>query len=196
MAAVNSISRPIWRHVARRVQFAAAAFPVMLAVASNLSAQAPQTTEYQVKAAYLANFGRFVEWPASVAVAKSESFNICVLGQDPFGADLDAAVAGETIGGARVLAKRISRPQDAVDCRIVFISSSEVSQWKEILPALKTLSILTVSDMREFARRGGIVQFILDGKKVRFEVNLAATAAPGLKLSSELLKLAVAVRNP
>jgi hypothetical protein len=195
MAAVNSISRPIWgAHMARRVQFAAAAFPVMLAVASNLLAQAPQTTEYQVKAAYLANFPKFVEWPAKVT--KSESFNICVLGQDPFGAALDAAVAGETIDRVPIAARRISRPQDALDCRVLFISSSEDSQWKEILPALKTLSILTVSDMHEFARRGGIVQFILDGKKVRFEVNLAATAAPGLKLSSELLKLAVAVRNP
>jgi hypothetical protein len=194
MAAVNSISRPIWRHVARRAQFAAAAFPVMLAVASNLSAQASQTTEYQVKAAYLANFPKFVEWPAKVA--KSESFNICVLGQDPFGVALDAAVAGETIDRAPIAARRISRAQDALDCRVLFISSSEDSQWKEILAALKTLSVLTVSDMREFARRGGIVQFILDGKKVRFEVNLAATAAPGLKLSSELLKLAVAVRNP
>src|SRR5439155_1268480 len=89
---------------------------------SDLPAQAPKITEYQVKAAYLANFGRFVEWSGSAAVAKSESFNICVLGRDPFGADLDAALAGETIGGAHMLAKRISRPQDAVDCRILFIS--------------------------------------------------------------------------
>ena len=133
----------------------------------------------------------------SVAVDKSESFNICVLGQDPFGADLDAAVAGETIGGARLLAKRISRPQDAVDCRILFISSSEASQWKEILTALRTLSVLTVSDIPQFARRGGIIQFLLDGNRVRFDINLAATERVGVKLSSELLKLAVTVsRSP
>ena len=192
---MNSISRPIWRHLARRAQFAAAAFAVTLAAASNLPAQAPKTTEYQVKAAYLANFSKFVEWPAKVA--KSESFNICVLGHDPFGVDLDAAVAGATIDRVPIAAKRISRPQDALDCRVLFISSSEDSQWKEILAALKTLSVLTVSDMREFARRGGIVQFVLDGNRVRFEVNLAATGPPGLKLSSELLKLAVTVRrNP
>ena len=194
MAAVNSINRPIWRQLARRARFAAAAFPVMLAVAFNLSAQAPQTTEYQVKAAYLANFPKFIEWPAKVT--KSESFNICVLGQDPFGAALDAAVAGETIDRVPIAARRISRAQDALDCRVLFISSSEESQWKEILAALKTLSVLTVSDMHEFTRRGGIVQFILDGNRVRFEVNLAATKPPGLKLSSELLKLAVTVRSP
>jgi hypothetical protein len=173
------------------------AFAVALIGACSLPAQGPKITEYQVKAAYLANFGRFVEWSTSVAVGKSESFNICVLGQDPFGADLDAAIAGETISGVRVLAKRISRAQDAVDCRILYISSSEVSQWKEIQTALRTLSVLTVSDMPQFARRGGIIQFLLDGNRVRFDINLAATERVGLNLSSELLKLAVTVsRSP
>jgi hypothetical protein len=195
MAAMNSIGRPMRRQLSRRTQFAFAAFAVLTAVASNLSAQASKTTEYQVKAAYLANFSKFVEWPAKLP--KSESFNICVLGQDPFGAALDAAVAGETINRIPLAVKRISRPQDALDCRVLFISSSEDRQWKEILAALKAVSVLTVSDMREFAQRGGIVQFILDGKRVRFEVNLAATGPPGLALSSELLKLAVTVRrNP
>jgi hypothetical protein len=195
MAAVNSIRRPMGRHLARRAQFASAAFAVTIAVASNLPAQAPQTTEYQVKAAYLAHFSKFVAWPANVP--KSESFNICVLGQDPFGGALDSAVAGETINSSPLAAKRISRPQDALHCRVLFISSSEDSHWKEILAALKPLSVLTVSDMREFTRRGGIVQFILDGNRVRFEVNLTATGPAGLTLSSELLKLAVNVRrNP
>jgi hypothetical protein len=186
MAAVNRISRPIMRHLA---------FAVPLAVTVSLLAQAPKTTEYQVKAAYMANFSKFVDWPAKAA--KGESFNICVLGQDPFGPVLDAAVAGATVDGVPVAAKRISRPQDALNCRVLFISSSEDSQWKEIQAALRQLSVLTVSDMHEFARRGGIVQFILDGNRVRFEVNLAATGPPGLTLSSELLKLAVNVRrNP
>jgi hypothetical protein len=101
------------------------------------------------------------------------------------------------MGGAHMLAKRISHPQDAVDCRIVFISASEAGQWKEILAALGTLSILTVSDMSQFARRGGIIQFLLDGNRVRFDINLVATERAGLKLSSQLLKLAVTVsRSP
>jgi hypothetical protein len=195
MAAMNSIRRPIWSHLARRAQFGSTTFAAMLAVASSVSAQAPKTTEYQVKAAYLVNFPKFVEWPAKVG--KSKSFNICVLGQDPFGGALDVAVDGETIDGVPIAARRISKTQDALDCRVLFISSSEDSQWKEILAELKTLSILTVSDMSEFARRGGIVQFVVDGNRVRFEVNLAATGPPGLKLRSELLKLAVTVRrNP
>lgn len=190
---MSGIHHPAWRRFSRQALFAAMAFGVVLFATHNLSAQTSKITEYQVKAAYLANFGRFAEWPASVAVDKSESFNICVLGQDPFGADLDAAVAGETIGRAHVLAKRISRPQDAVDCRILFISSSEASQWKEILSALRTSSVLTVSDIPQFARRGGIIQFLLDGNRVRFDINLTATERVGVKLSSELLKLAVTV---
>lgn len=170
-----------------------AALAVALTAAAPLPAQAPKTTEYQVKAAYLANFPRFVQWPAGAA--RGESFDICVLGHDPFGGALDAAVAGETIERVPVAARRIARPEEAGDCRVLFISASEEKQWKEILTALKTSSVLTVSDMREFARRGGIVQFILDGSRVRFEVNLAATVSSGLKLSSELLKLAVAVRS-
>src|SRR5260370_23130028 len=116
MATVSGIRHPARRHLSRQAHFAAMAFAVVLVGTYSLSAQAPKITEYQVKAAYLANFGRFAEWPASVAVDKSESFNICVLCQDPFCADLDAAVAGETICRAHLLAKRISRPQDAVDC--------------------------------------------------------------------------------
>jgi hypothetical protein len=180
------------RRLAR--QLASTVFAVALVGSSALWAQTPKITEYQVKAAYLVNFGRFVEWPASAAAAaKSETFNICVLGQDPFGTDLDAAVANETIGGAHMLAKRISQPQDAVDCRIVFVSASEAGKWKEILAALRTLSILTVSDMPQFAQRGGVIQFLLDGNRVRFDINLRATEGVGLKLSSQLLKLAVTV---
>jgi hypothetical protein len=195
MAAVNSICRPKKRHPARPAGLASVAFALAIVINSVLPAQAPQPTEYQVKAAYLVNFPKFVEWPASAA--RSESFNICVLGQDPFGEALDSAVAGETIHSSPVAAKRISKPQDALNCRVLFVSSSEDSQWNEILTALKTSSVLTVSDMREFTDRGGIVQFILDGNRVRFQINLAATEPSGLKLSSELLKLAVTVkRNP
>jgi len=187
MAKVNRINSP----------FAATVFAVVLACARTLPAQTPKITEYQVKAAYLVNFGRFVEWPARLAPASSDLFNICVLGQDSFGADLDSAVAGETIGRAHMLAKRISRPQEAADCRVLFITASEAGQWKEILAALGKLSILTVSDMPQFAQHGGMIQFLRDGNRVRFDINLAATQRAGLNLSSELLKVAVTVnKNP
>src|SRR5882762_11395528 len=88
--------------------------------AVGLSAQKSRPQEYEVKATYLYNFARFVEWPATAAAAKANSFAICVLGQDPFGPALDVIVAGETIDGKAVSAKRIMKPQDAVSCRVLY----------------------------------------------------------------------------
>lgn len=162
---------------------------------SGLSAQKSKPQEYEVKATYLFNFARFVEWPPSSAAAKSDSFAICVLGQDPFGPALDAIVAGESIDGKAVLAKRVSKPQDAVSCRVLYISSSEDSRLKEVLAALDKSGVLTVSDIPQFSQRGGMIEFTLQGNNVRFEVNLAIAENTGLTLSSELLKVAITVRK-
>ncbi len=151
-------------------------------------------SEYQVEAAYLYNFGRFVEWP-SLTSAKAASFTICVLGQDPFGQVLDATIAGEIIGKQTVAAKRISSPQESLDCQILFISSSEANRLSRIIEALDKSAVLTVSDIPQFSQRRGMIQFVLEGNRIRFEVNLAATQRAGLALSSELLKVATVVRR-
>jgi hypothetical protein len=177
-----------------RLGLTALALTWALVAAQGLWAQSPKPTDYDVKAVYLYNFGRFVEWPASVT-AKSDSFTVCVLGQDPFGPALDATLAGETIGGKSVAAKRISNPPEAVRCQIVFISSVEDSRFNKIIEALDREAVLTVSDMPQFSQRGGMIQFVLDGSKVRFEINLTAAENAGLTLSSELLKVATAVRK-
>ena len=158
-------------------------------------AQQPKASEFQVKAAYLYNFGRFVEWPDQNSPDKSEAFEICVLGSDPFGPTLDATLAKETIAGKSVTAKRISKPQEIDSCRIVFISSSEQGHLKEVLAALDKTSVLTVSDIPGFSERGGMIGFILDGDRVRFDVNLASAQDARLTLSSELLKVATNVRK-
>jgi YfiR/HmsC-like len=160
-----------------------------------LEAQQPKVSEYQVKATYLYNFGRFVQWPPNATTAKGDSFSICVLGQDPFGPSLDSTLAGETLDGKPLAAKRISTPRDAGECRILFISSAEENHLKEILAALDESSILTVSDIPAFSRRGGMIQFVLEGGKVRFEINLAKAQTAKLTLSSELLKVATTVRR-
>ena len=157
--------------------------------------QQRKVSEYQVEAAYLYNFGRFVQWPPAVTAAKGEAFSICVLGQDPFGPTLDSALAGETLEGKPLKVKRISTPRDAGVCRILFISSAEENHLKQIVAALDESCILTVSDMPAFSRRGGMIQFVLDGDKVRFEINLTKAETAKLTLSSELLKVAVAVRK-
>jgi hypothetical protein len=169
-------------------------FALALLAVPWLRAQASRPTDYDVEAAYLYNFGRFVEWPASVT-SNSDSFSVCVLGQDPFGPALDATLAGETIGGKSVIAKRISTPQEAARCHILFMSSTEDSRLNKIIEALGKDAVLTVSDMPKFSQRGGMIQFVLEGKRVRFEVNLTATQRAGLTLSSELLKVATAVKR-
>ena len=161
---------------------------------SALGQQKP--SEYQVEAAYLYNFGRFVEWPAKGTNAPG-SFTICVLGEDPFGQALDATIAGEAIGNQRVIARRISSPQMAVDCQILFISSSEANRLNKIIEALNKSSVLTVSNIPQFSERRGMIQFVLEENRIRFEVNLTATQRAGLTLSSDLLKVATVVRkNP
>ena len=161
----------------------------------SVQGQHAKPTEYEVKATYLYNFSRFVEWPAQGVQVEGDTFAICVLGDNPFGPALNATVAQETIAGKSVVAKQISAPQDAVNCRVLFISSSEAKRLKEILTNLGAASVLTVSDLPRFTQRGGMVQFVLEGDRVRFEVNSAIAARAGLTMSSELLKVAVNVRR-
>ena len=152
-----------------------------------------------MKAAYLYNFSRFVEWPARSEAEKSEPFAICVLGKDPFGPILDATVSGKGAGagGQGLVAKRLTKLQEAVACQILFVGDSEQDHLKEILAALSRSSILTVSDIPHFSERGGMIEFVLKGDRVRFEVNLTNAVSAGLAVSSDLLKVALAVRkNP
>jgi hypothetical protein len=160
-----------------------------------LRSQQSKPSEYQVKATYLYNFGRFVKWPGTVPAGKGDSFPVCVLGQDPFGTILDSTLAGEALDGKPVVLRRLSKPQDAGECRILYISSTEEKHLKEIFTALDESGVLTVSDMPGFTRRGGMIQFVLEGDRVRFEINLTSAESARLVLSSELLKVAAAVRR-
>lgn len=183
-----------WRRLPCGVALVAIVSWLFLAV-SSLHGQQPKASEFQVKAAYLYNFGRFVQWPDESGADRRESFEICVLGADPFGQALDATLAGGTIDGKSVMAKRITKPQDVNSCRILFISSSEEGHLKEDLAALDKTRVLTVSDIPRFSERGGMIGFILEGNRVRFDVNLDSAHGAGLTLSSELLRVATNVRK-
>jgi hypothetical protein len=159
---------------------------------SRLTAQNTKPTEYEVKAAYLFNFGKFVTWPPN-DTSSSAPFVICVLGEDPFGPILDKTTAGETINGKRIADKRIVRPEEARDCSILYISAAQSEHLNNILAAVKDAPVLTVSDMPGFVQRGGMIQFLLDQGRVRFEVNLGPAQPNHLVVSSELLKVAVKV---
>lgn len=149
-------------------------------------------TESQVEAAYLYNFGKFVTWPVT-RTANSDTFQICVLGKDPFGPALDAIVSGESLDGKKIRVLRLVSVQQTKPCMILFISTSEESHLPAILIAAKTFNLLTVSNIGHFAERGGEIGLIRAQDRVRFEVNRSAADEDHLQLSSELLKVAVRV---
>jgi len=161
----------------------------------SLLAQQPKPNEFQVKATYLYNFGRFVKWPGTVPVSKGDSFPVCVLGRDPFGPILDSTLAGETLDDKPVALRRISKPQEAGECRILFISSTEEKRLKEILVALDESGVLTVSDMPGFTRRGGMNPIRSGRGQGPFRNHLARAESARLVLSSELLKVAASVKR-
>lgn len=171
--------------------------PILCALFVSLSvlAQQAKPSEYQVKAAYVYNFGKFAKWPAGAAANRGGAFTICVLGDDPFGSVLQSNLAGESIGGKPVAVKRVPTAQDAAICHILFLSKAQEAKLKEILAALGQASVLTVSDIPEFAQRGGMIEFVLQGDRVRFEINRANAEVAGLILTSDLLKVAVVVRG-
>ena len=151
-------------------------------------------SEYDVEAAYLFNFAKFIRWPSSPDRSTS-SFAICVIGDDPFGTTLDKIVSGEKIAAKTVVDKRITHLDEISGCSILYISSSEANHLGRILIAAKDLPVLTVSDIPDFIERGGMIQFVLQDNRVRFAVNLEPAQHDGLTLSSDLLKVATNVKR-
>lgn len=154
--------------------------------------QTNRPTESQVEAAYLYNFGKFVTWPSD-RVRSADTFEICVIGRDPFGPVLDATVSGESIDRKKIAIARISRMQEGAACNILFVSVSEAGHLQGILAEARRMHILTVSDMPHFAERGGMIGLLVQDGRIRFEVNRNEAEQSQLGLSSELLKVAVKV---
>ena len=156
-------------------------------------AWAQPTTEYQVKAAYLFNFGQFVEWPAHTAAAANAPFVIGVVGKDPFGKTLDDVVRGETLGGRQLVVQRFQDAREITDCQILFISRSESERLDETIEALRGRHVLTVTDIEGAEKRGAMIVLVNDHKRIRMRINLAAAKASDLVISSKLLRPAEVV---
>jgi hypothetical protein len=154
----------------------------------NLAAQKP--TDYDVKAAYLFNFGKFLRQPDT---PRQPSFDICVLGHDDFGGALDKLTANEQLNGVPERTVHVENAVAARRCAMVFISSSEADRVKQDLSDVAGYPVLTVSDVPHFVERGGMIEFATQAKHVRFSVGLDAVTKAGLGLSSELLKVALTV---
>lgn len=144
-----------------------------------------------VEAAYLYQFGRYVEWPPDLL--DDDTFEICVFGMDPLEAALEEIVAGKAITGRQVTARRITALDESAGCRILFVGSSQNARVPEIVKRLAGMRVLTVGRGADFTKRGGMIGFTADERRVRFVVNLAAADAAKLMLSSQLLRVAARV---
>jgi hypothetical protein len=154
-------------------------------------AQEAKPTEYQIKAAFLFNFAKFVQWPQTAFAGETAPFVIGILGENPFHEDLARMIRNKTVDEHPVLVREIRSPPEATNCHILFVSNSEKNRLPEIIKSLKGASVLTVAEMEHFTENGGMIDFILESGKIRFEINNEAAANAGLRISSKLLSLAI-----
>jgi len=167
--------------------------PILLVFWMAAAARA-QVDEYQVKAAFLYNFAKFVDWPARAFHSQEEPIAICTLGSNPFGDALDRVVNGKTAGGRPLLARHVADAPSPSDCHILF--ASDLKKFRAIAPRLRGTAVLTVGESPEFIAAGGMINFKIEGGRIRFEINVQAVEQGQIHISSKLLSLAEVVKQP
>lgn len=155
------------------------------------SAQTPD--EYHVKAAFILNFARFIEWPSD-GYGNGGALVVGIVGEDPFGGSLDQ-LNGKTVNGHRIVIKRLKAEEYLRGCQILFISSSERNRLGKILESVRGATVLTIGELSQFNQAGGIIKFVIQENKVRFEINTGAASQARLKISSKLLALSKSGKN-
>jgi hypothetical protein len=152
-------------------------------------AQTYNAREYQIKAAFLFNFTQFVNWPPTAFVSDQSPLIIGILGKDPFGSYLDETVVGEKINGRSLIIQRYKSIEEVDRCHILFINLPDAKKFNDVITNLKGRNVLTVGDDPDFLQRGGMMKFFTKDNKVQIQVNLEATQAANLTVSSKLLRL-------
>jgi hypothetical protein len=165
----------------------------MLVIANAVFGQAQSAEEYRVKAAFLFHFAQLVDWPADGPANDKEPFTLCTLGKDVFGGDLESTLQGKEIGTRPLRIRHLREGQEVRGCQVLFLGVSDRKQVAPLLAPLKDETILTVGDSDDFVRQGGMIGFLMDNDKVRFDINLQAAGRAKLKISSRLLLLARSV---
>ena len=156
--------------------------------------QTLKPTEYQVKAAFLFNIAKFVEWPERSFTGPEAPFIFGILGDDPFGNDIDA-VKKRSINGRNVQVRRFKELQEVTNCNVLFISSSETVRIETILQRLGKTGMLLVSDINRFADRGGMINFVVQDNRVGFKINIDAVSRAGITIHSRVLNMAIIVHD-
>ena len=180
----------------RRIGILIIALSVSLSWAPGALAQdrdSSNSSEYLIKAGFIFNFAKFVDWPPTTFAQPDSPIVIGILGTDPFGAIIDQIVQDKKIGGRGFVVKRLKWGTDLKDlkeCKILFVGASERVHIDELVQIVKGLPILTVGETPGFAEHGGVIRLVLEDNRVRFEVNVDAARQAGLTISSRLLTLA------
>lgn len=151
--------------------------------------------EYKVKAGYLFNFAKFVEWPESSFTNASAPFVVGLVGEDPFGTLLEEALAGRNVNGRTFVIRQFGPQEDLSHCHILFVSRSEKARLANLLEGLRGRAVLTVGEHDRFGQLGGMINFNLMSGQVKLETNPEAALAAGLKISSKLLAASKPVKT-
>jgi hypothetical protein len=178
----------------RLLRAPAGLIPILLWISAGVQA-AERPDEYQVKAAYILNFAKFVTWPASVFASPSDALTVCVLGQDPFRGALAQVLREKSAGGRGLELRTLSDTDAGGNCRILFVSESGRPRFRRLFEALKASGVLTIGDSPGFTAEGGVINLKLQDDRIRFEINLEAAEQAKLQISSKLLSLAEIVRK-
>ena len=166
---------------------------IFLAAIQPSTANEPSLPEYQVKALFLINFTKYVDWPGSGAGEAPVPFIIGVAGDSEINGYLQKAVAAKTVAGHPIVVRRIERDEELAKCQILFISDSEKKHLSETLNHVKTAPVLTVGETEHFTQRGGVIGFIKVEGRIRLQINLSAARQAGLRISSKLMGVADSV---
>ncbi len=185
-----SAQRPIWGRLAVPVIIAT----MLIGISASGSLFAGSHKEYQLKAAYIYNFSKFVTWPPWAFSNRNQPFAICVLGQDPFG-NLLEVLSRKRVKKREIIVRRPGSAKQAKGCHILFVSHSVASRWPAILEEISDNPILTVGDTSGFAQEGGMINFYRAGNKIRFEINREMLEESGLKASSTMLQVGRIVQS-
>jgi hypothetical protein len=155
----------------------------------------PAFTEYQVKALFLLNFTRYVEWPAASFAETNTPIVIALYGEDKFGDELKKAVESKLVAGRTIVIRPVENDDEAAKCHLLYLNVSDKKRLGEILAKVKGLPVLTVGQTDQFMEQGGMINFVKKEGRVRLEINLDAARQANLQISSKLLSVADVVKG-
>jgi len=187
----HSQSNPLARYWARLCH--ALILGLALGLAHSGFAQKASPSEYEIKAAMIYRFAQFLEWPTNLFETSQSPLHICIAGADPFGNSIDLVLKDQRIGTRNLLILRHPQTATATNCHLIFISGGQAAETEKLMALLKARPVLTIGEDEDFAKKGGHIRLYLQDNKLRFDINLAAMERSGLKMHSQVMKLATRI---